>query len=189
LAGINNRTEDVLDEKEPLRDVPPAPENPGELEGKPYCFLHADTLAFKQCPVCKNHYCPRCLVHYFGTYYCEKCGAAQAPQQPEATRRRDRPTRSSNIPTNSEPLPLDYDESPQARRAIRLALIGLIPLVGMVLDVMALIAAFRAFTELSAIRGMRGSRKAVIATAISLIWLPAQLAGVLLVVRSIITGA
>jgi len=181
--------EDMTDEKELLRDVPSAPENPNEPGGKQYCFLHPDTLAFRQCPVCKNHYCPRCLVHYFGAYYCEKCGASHAPQQPEAARRRDRPTRSSNIPTNSGPLPRDYDESPEARRAIKLALIGLVPLLGMVLDVLALVAAFRAFTELSNIRGLRGTGKAVIATVIALIWLPAQFLAAVLIAQHFVSGA
>jgi hypothetical protein len=183
----DEKTDALTDNREPLRDPPAPPDGPSEPEEKHYCAAHPDTLAFKQCPVCKKHFCPRCLVHYFGTYYCEKCGASQAPQQPEATRRRDRPTRSGIIPTDSQPLPLNFDESPQARRAMRLALIGLIPLLGLVLDVMALVAAFKAFTELGSIRGMRGGKKAVLAMAIAIVWLPAQLVGIFLVAQHFMT--
>jgi hypothetical protein len=182
----NKETTGLTDGKEPIGDPPPTPENTGEPGGKPYCFLHPDTLAFRQCPVCGRHYCARCLVHYFGTYYCEKCGAEHAPQQPEATRRRDRPQRSTIIPTDSSPLPPDYDESPQARRALRLAFIGLIPLLGIVLDVLALVAAFRAFQELTEIKGLRGSRKALFATGLALVWLLAQLAAFFLVLRNVL---
>lgn len=185
----HKKTGPLTDNNEPIGDAPPLPDNPGPNEGERYCFLHPDTRAFKQCPVCGHHYCPRCLVHYFGTYYCEKCGAVHAPQQPEATRRRDRPVRSSNIPTDSAPLPPDFDESPQARRAIKLALFGLVPVIGIVLDIMALIRAFNAFTELGSIKGMRGTRKAVLAMMISIVWLVGQIIAILFVLSRYVLRA
>lgn len=177
----------VAENNEPLegaeRPVPPT-----DPEGKEYCVAHPDTLAFRKCPVCGKYYCTRCLVHYFGTYYCDRCGAEHAPKQPEATRRRDQPTRSSNIPTDSQPLPSGYDESPKARRAFKLAIIGLIPGVGLVLDVIALVFAYGAFSELSEIRGLRGTAKAILATAISLLWFVVQVGAILVGLRYLRVG-
>ncbi len=147
-----------------------------------YCAIHPDTRAFKQCPVCGKYFCARCLVHYYGKYYCESCGADQVPKQPTHGKR-DFPTRTTPIPTDAEPLPKHHDESPRARRALTLALVGLIPGVGVILDVIALIVAFGAFSELSEIRGLRGTGKAVMATIIALVWLAAQLAATMFLLQ------
>ena len=178
----NSKETTELTDEESLMEDSEQREGSEASEKDQYCSIHPDTCAFKKCPVCGKYFCVRCLVHYYGTYYCETCGAEHTKDKPGG-KQHGLPVRTSAIPTDAAPLPEHYNESPKARRALSLALVGLIPGLGIVLDVMALIVAFGAFAELSEIRGMKGTGKAVIAMLIALVWLAVQMAAVMLLLQ------
>jgi hypothetical protein len=183
------KTTRLTEREDPMEDgeQQSTPRRAGEEE-EHYCSIHPDTRAFKKCPVCGKYFCARCLVHYYGVYYCEACGSEHSPKRP-TRKRQDIPTRTTTAPTDAAPLPDHYNESPKARRALTLALVGLIPGVGLILDVIALIVTFGAFSELSEIRGMRGTGRAVAAMLIALVWLAAQLVAAVMLLQHYVLKA
>ena len=129
-------------------------------EASACCAIHPDKKAFRVCKTCGRSFCTKCLVHYYGVYYCEKCGAACPEHSPVA---------AAN-PAACAPGVLPGTrgaESPEAARAFKLSLIGLIPLVGLVLEIIVLFIGFSAMSRSSMQPGGKTSQKALYAVLIA----------------------
>ncbi|MFH1550716.1 MAG: hypothetical protein ABIH04_09165 [Planctomycetota bacterium] len=124
------------------------------------CAIHPDKKAFRVCKTCGRSFCAQCLVHYYGVYYCEKCGA-ECPERSPVTAANPAAYASGAVPGARKV------ESPEEARAFKLSLISLIPPVGLVLGIIVLFLGFSAMSRSGTQPGVKTSQKALYAVLIA----------------------
>jgi len=165
-------TQNKINEKED-RDIsaPPEPKThqaiPERPEADTRCANHLDKNAFRVCSTCGRNFCVKCVVHYFGLYYCEPCGSRlqdnlTAPSSQSAAT-------DQNIPGSEAgkiPDPRLFDKK-SYNRSFRLSLFSLIPLLGLVVGVIALFIGFGEISRPKLQPGKGASQKPLYAVLIA----------------------
>ena len=144
------------------------------------CAIHPDKKAFRVCKTCGRSFCAQCLVHYYGVYYCEKCGAA-CPERSPVTAANPAVYASGAAPGARGV------ESPEAARAFKLSLISIIPPVGLVLGIIVLFLGFSAMSRAGTQPGVKTSQKPLYAVLIAAGSWILQVIGGLIVLKNVAT--
>lgn len=155
-----------MNEEIEKQDKSGTPETPAEESFSPLpeagarCVIHPDKKAFRVCKTCGRSFCAQCLVHYYGVYYCEKCGAACPERSPAAG------ANPAAFAPGAAPMARSA-APPEAARAFKLSLISIIPPVGLVLGIIVLFIGFSAMSRAGTQPGVKTSQKPLFAVLIA----------------------